>query len=404
MRTLFAPLLVLLVAVAPSAQEWTEDTPMPTARAGAASVVLDGRIYVMGGQNTAGEPLAAVEVFEPGAGWARLAPLRQARVDAAAAVLDGQILVLGGRAADGEPTDSVEVYVAEENRWAPFEPLSTPREGLGAAVVEDTLFVIGGAGPRGDLLDTAEALHTTWTPFTPPWTLAPARARFGVLALDGALVTLGGFSTAGPLREVVRFDLSDETATQLEPLPFPRGGLAAATDGATLYVVGGRDADDQVRASVLALAPEAGEVWEPLSPLPLPIEAPVAAVLGDSLYVIGGSDGFGSVLAAVRVLPLAPPVGTDAEEIPAAGRDALVVVGPNPIREGTTFEVRSAAASGARLTVFDVLGREVAVLHDGPVPAGALRVAWAARVPAGVYLARLDGPSGGAAVAVTVAR
>ena len=404
MRTLFAPLLVLLLAAAPSAQEWADDAPMPTARTGAASVVLDGRVYVMGGQNTAGEPLAAVEVFEPGAGWSTLAPLRQARVDAAAAVLGGQILVLGGRTADGEPTDSVEVYVAAEDRWAPFGPLSMPREGLGAAVVEGMLFVIGGAGPRGDLLDTAEVLHATWDSFTPPWSLTPARARFGVITLDGALVTLGGFSTAGPLREVVRFDLADESVTPLEPLPFPRGGLAAATDGATLYAVGGRDADDEVRASVLALAPGPGEVWEPLSPLPLPIEAPVAAVLGDSLYVIGGTDGFGSVLAAVRVLPLSPPVGTAAEERPTAGRDALAVVGPNPSRNGTTFELRPADAGDVRLAVFDVLGREVAVLHDGPVPAGALRVSWPARVPAGVYLARLDGPSGGAAVAVTVAR
>ena len=142
--------------------------------------------------------------------------------------------------------------------------------------------------------------------------------------------------------------------------------------------------------------------WEARAPLPEPVEGAVAAVLGDSLYVVGGADAFGGALAAVRILSLFPvDVGAGDAPHPAP---ALAVVGPNPSRDGTTLEVRTGRPGPARLAVFDVLGREVAVLHDGPVSGIPLRVSWAARVPAGLYVARLDGPGGSATVPLTVAR
>ena len=403
MRTFYALFLLLPLANALSAQGWEEGPPMPTARASAASVVLDGRIYVIGGENTAGDLLAAVEVFTPGEGWATRAPLNQPRAAAAAAVYAGRVVVIGGRTANEEPTASAEVYNAEEDRWEPFEPLMTPREGLGAATIEETLYVIGGAGVGGTLLETAEVYTIVWESYTPPWSLTPARAQFGTARLGDAVVTVGGFSDVGPLRDVTAFDPLTGSVTTIDPLPFPRGGLAAASDNMTLYAIGGRDADDEVHASVVALEQGIGEGWELGRPLPVPVEAAVAAVVDDDLYVIGGADGFGSALASVYALPIAS-VATGEDAAPTTDRDALAVVGPNPSQAGTTFEIRTAREGTARLAVSDVLGREVAVLHDGPVPGGALRVAWTARVPAGVYVARLVGPSGTTSVAVTVAR
>ena len=51
-----------------------------------------------------------------------------------------------------------------------------------------------------------------------------------------------------------------------------------------------------------------------------------------------------------------------------------------------------AEASDVRMTVYDVLGREVAVLVDGAYAAGSYEVAWpeAASLPAGTYTLRLE--------------
>jgi hypothetical protein len=73
---------------------------------------------------------------------------------------------------------------------------------------------------------------------------------------------------------------------------------------------------------------------------------------------------------------------------------------PNPFNPRTTLLVDLPAAGPARLTVHDARGALVAVLRDGPLPAGEQRVAWDGRdrrgrpVPSGVYFARLRADTG----------
>jgi hypothetical protein len=63
---------------------------------------------------------------------------------------------------------------------------------------------------------------------------------------------------------------------------------------------------------------------------------------------------------------------------------------PNPFNPQTQFEYQMPTAGRATLTVFDVLGREIAVLVDEEQPAGVHRVQWdASHVPSGVYFYRL---------------
>ena len=64
---------------------------------------------------------------------------------------------------------------------------------------------------------------------------------------------------------------------------------------------------------------------------------------------------------------------------------------PNPFRESTTIRYSLPQAMHVRLTVYDVLGREVAVLVDRRQEAGAYTVDFeAGSLPAGVYLYRVE--------------
>jgi len=64
---------------------------------------------------------------------------------------------------------------------------------------------------------------------------------------------------------------------------------------------------------------------------------------------------------------------------------------PNPFREATTIRYSLPQAMHVRLTVYDVLGREVAVLVDRRQEAGAYDVDFeAGELPAGVYLYRVE--------------
>jgi len=64
---------------------------------------------------------------------------------------------------------------------------------------------------------------------------------------------------------------------------------------------------------------------------------------------------------------------------------------PNPFNPSTVVGFRLSVAGNARLTVYDVLGREVAVLVDGPMAAGAHSVTFdASNLTSGVYLYKLE--------------
>jgi hypothetical protein len=63
---------------------------------------------------------------------------------------------------------------------------------------------------------------------------------------------------------------------------------------------------------------------------------------------------------------------------------------PNPFRGSTTLEYTLEEAADVRLAVYDVLGREIAVLAEGARPAGTEEVTWdAAALPTGLYVSQL---------------
>ncbi len=79
--------------------------------------------------------------------------------------------------------------------------------------------------------------------------------------------------------------------------------------------------------------------------------------------------------------------GEDEVEAAAAG----LSVYPNPVAGSAMVTLVLAAASEATVTVFDVLGRSVAVLHRGPLTAGPHTFGLdGGALPSGVYLVRAE--------------
>lgn len=68
---------------------------------------------------------------------------------------------------------------------------------------------------------------------------------------------------------------------------------------------------------------------------------------------------------------------------------------PNPFNPITTIRFTLSETTQARLLVYDVLGREVALLRDGVLEAGSYNIPFAAEhLPSGTYLYRLETPQG----------
>jgi hypothetical protein len=115
------------------------------------------------------------------------------------------------------------------------------------------------------------------------------------------------------------------------------------------------------------------------------------APAGARRLFLGTMDGYGWSnnlgAFAADVITDCPTVG--AVDTPQAF--ALAPAFPNPFNPTTTLSYTLAETSTVRLAVYDVAGRQVAVLSDGLQTSGTHQVNFdAAGLPAGLYLARLE--------------
>jgi hypothetical protein len=124
---------------------------LPEPREHLGVTAFNGKVYAVGGR-WEGDLRATMEVSGTSADpWRQLAPMPTARGGTAAGVVNGKVYVAGGEAFDPSRTFAeVEVYDPASNTWARMPDLPTPRHGLAVQGVGDTLYVIGG-GPTAGL-------------------------------------------------------------------------------------------------------------------------------------------------------------------------------------------------------------------------------------------------------------
>jgi N-acetylneuraminic acid mutarotase len=97
----------------------------------------------------------ALEVYDPLANrWTRLPSMPTGRSGIGAAVVNGELYVFGGEIPRlfGE----VEAYSPLQNRWRTLTPMPTPRHGLFAAVIDNAIYLPGGAIQQGVGATTAQ--------------------------------------------------------------------------------------------------------------------------------------------------------------------------------------------------------------------------------------------------------
>lgn len=120
----------------------------------------------------------------------------------------------------------------------------------------------------------------------------------------------------------------------------------------------------------------------------------VVSMLG-GLFVGSGSagsivlsSGFGTYVLSRGVVP---EIANSRLGVPAVY--SLSQNYPNPFNPSTTIEYGLPSTSAVQLTIFDILGRNVATLYNGVQEAGYQRLRWDAPVSTGVYFYRIDATS-----------
>jgi hypothetical protein len=138
---------------------WVQLPPLPTARQGLGAARIDNQIYLIGGQSCispfCGETLDIVEVYDINSRkWSEAASLPEPRAGFATVVINDKIYVVGGYSTEGVHSQFIRgygtilEYSPSTDIWRPIASLDVARISPIAGACGDKLIISGGLNPN----------------------------------------------------------------------------------------------------------------------------------------------------------------------------------------------------------------------------------------------------------------
>ena len=378
---------------------WTTKTDMPTARAGLASAVFDGKIYIFGGYDQNFTDLATTEEYDPVTDtWTSKADMNTPKSVDCACEINGKIYVIGS---DISFVPIVEEYDPVTDTWTVKGVAPTKRVGFACGEVNGKIYVMG-----GDTLDGLQiitlSLVEEYDPVTNTWTtkadMPVPRGGFASAVVNGLIYALGGGAAGiGMLATVDVYDPATDTwSTGNANIPTPRDLVSASTVNGIIYVIGGQPPGGGTSLATVEAYDPVNNTWTTLAPMPTHrLDLTTSAVNG-RIYAIGGTQVSYpnyTVLSTVEEFDRPTAVETGDTRVPASF--VLYQNFPNPFNPGTTIRYELPRRSRVELRILNMLGKEVRTLVNEIQSPGRYEVQWDGRdnrgqqVAGGVYLYRL---------------
>lgn len=261
----------------PKTDTWTQQADMPTARTTSTSVV-NGKIYAIGGGKSHKRRigpgwgwetiiLRTVEMYDPITDtWTPKADMPTPR-SAATCVVNGKIYLIGGANQKQHRSEIVDVYDPATDTWARAKSMNHARSGAAISVVDGKIYVMGGTGwPQipnhpGPFLSSMEVYNPKTNQWREIGDMPAAKSSHTASVIDGKIYVIGGFFRGNGL-DVRYFKTIEiyhpETGrwTQKPDMPVSKLGHAAEVINGQIYILTGADPDDAPFATVEVYAPE----------------------------------------------------------------------------------------------------------------------------------------------------
>jgi hypothetical protein len=256
---------------------------------------VTGRVYAAGGDpelaiNQAGQVFSkTAAVLNPVTGrWSALPAMPVSRVGGQAAVIDGKLYITGGEDNSEAAVPSMVVYSPATDKWSTAASPPYSYTEAAAAVLDGKMYLVGGCDVA--IGECGATTVQVYDPATDTWTLAApypiAVADLACGAISGKLYCAGGESTyAGSTTAAYVYDPASNAWTPIAPLPIDLYGSAHAAANGQLLLSGGVTGNGTVITNQgFAYDPATG-AWSALPDAP---EANYGSAGACGFYAIGG--------------------------------------------------------------------------------------------------------------------
>ncbi|TSY83970.1 Kelch-like protein 33 [Bagarius yarrelli] len=255
--------------------EWRKLGDLPeTPRFGQGVRVIGSQLYVVGGRHYYGkdDTMKSTYRYDPiRNSWQRLTDMNEKRANFALVVLNEKIFAMGGDKDSDSNTESVEVYCPITDTWSFVHPLDQSLSGHAASVWNEKIFISGGFDSSYRCLASMLLYHPeNGSTYYANMTLN--RAQHCMETLNHCLYVAGGVSYAGA-------QLFDQLACEffdpvngywcaILPMSLPHVCAASAVLEGKIYIIGGYCQEDFSDTKVVHRFDPAMQHWENLCGTP----------------------------------------------------------------------------------------------------------------------------------------
>lgn len=246
----------------PVANTWTPKASALTSRAIAGGGVINGKLYVVGGCIGSDCRIGvtnALEEYDPVANsWTSRAALPTARFGAATGVIGGRLYVAGGSGAC-PPCGAltvVESYNPATNTWRTEPSLPSGVANTSGAVINDVLYVVGGySWAISGVLNSLYAFDPLTNSWTTKANIPTARNSISVEAVNGILYAFGGGTNTAVTAVMEAYDPLANLWTAKASMPSAKYGMGTGIINGRIYAAGGVDSSSTILSTVYIYQP-----------------------------------------------------------------------------------------------------------------------------------------------------
>ena len=270
-----------------SSLTFIQSTPCNNYRYGSSAVSYENEIYLIGGAHESTYYTTIEKLDETNNQWIELNNQVIGRRYLTTEVVDGVIYIIGGEASDGSYVDTVQSYNISNNTLTTVSSLPTKRKQLNSVVYDNKIYVIGGelesSGARTNVVEVYNVSSDSWSSLA----LMPTARECDVALINDKIYAFGGYDGSNALTNVEIYNIENNSWSAANNMPYALSAYHLASFENFVFLFG----DYSEHIDEVNMYNSNDDSWIKLSTNFTGRRHAAVVRNGDWIYVIAGWDG-----------------------------------------------------------------------------------------------------------------
>lgn len=270
-----------------SSLTFIQSTPCNNYRYGSSAVSYENEIYLIGGAHESTYYTTIEKLDETNNQWIELNNQVIGRRYLTTEVLDGVIYIIGGQASDYSYVKTVQSYNISSNTLTTVASLPTARKQLNSVVYDNKIYVIGGelesSGARTNVVEVYNVSSDSWSSLA----LMPTARECDVALINDKIYAFGGYDGSNALTNVEIYNIENDSWSTANNMPYALSSYHLASFENFVFLFG----DYAEHIDEVNMYNANDDSWIKLSTNFTGRRHAAVVRNGDWIYVIAGWDG-----------------------------------------------------------------------------------------------------------------